>query len=265
MSEESRVPANVARYQRGAAAEIGCTIDDFRSNRLTVVERPADCLEPFLLKAVTFGTGTVISVEPSYVEFVRDIAIEPHYRALYAQVWFQPLVDEGKRRGDDIAWRGPGLGFVPGRSIEALPIPQGLELVRVEAAWREEHLPSREFSNALGDPDDTIAAELWQFALLLVDAAAAPAAIAGAYILNRDDPTRDGYDHLEIGVDVARAHRGEGLAPVVVTAMAAEAERMGLLATYYCAPSNIRSQRTAWSCGFVPALSHAVARIRTGG
>jgi RimJ/RimL family protein N-acetyltransferase len=98
--------------------------------------------------------------------------------------------------------------------------------------------------------------------LLLVDSSRAPAAIAGAYVLNRNDPSRDGYDHLEIGVDVARQHRGEGLAPVVVTAMAAEAEALGLLATYYCAPTNIRSQRTAWSCGFIPALSHSVARIR---
>ena len=262
MSEAARIPANVARYQRGAAAEIGCSIDDFRTNGLTVVERPDDCLEPFLVKAVTFGTGTVISVDASYVVFVRGVAIEPHYRALYAQVWLQQLVDEGRRRGDDIAWRGPGLGFVPGAAIEAMPVPAGFQLLRVGTDWREEHLHSLQFSNALAEPDDTIAAELWQFALLLVDAAGAPAALAGAYVLNRGDPTREGYDHLEIGVDVARAHRGEGLAPIVVTAMAAEAERMGLLATYYCAPTNIRSQRTAWSCGFVPALSHSVARIR---
>lgn len=248
------IPANVARYQRGAAAEIGCSVNDFRSNALTIVERPVDCWEPYLLKILTFGTGTVISVEPQHLEFVRSIAIEPHFRAFTPPVLLAPFAAECARRGEVVAWRGPGLGFVPASAIDPVTMPEGFQLERVGAAWRDAQLPSRVFANALAEPGDSIAADLWQFALVLMDARGEPAAAAGAY--------RDGADRLEIGVDVVREHRGEGLAPVVVTAMAAEAERMGLLPTYYCAPTNIRSQRTAWSCGFIPALSHAVARIR---
>jgi hypothetical protein len=253
MGEATRIPANVARFQRGMAAEIGCAVEDFRSDALAIVERPADCWEPYVLKAVTFGTGTVISVEPRYLEFVRGIAIEPHYRAFTSPVLLAPFAAECARRAEEVTWRGPGLGFAPAGVLDQRPVPVGFRLERVDRFWRESQVPSGIFANALGDPGDIVAGDLWWFALVLLDSDGTPAAAAGAY--------RDGLDRLEIGVDVARAHRGEALAPVVVTAMAAEAERLGLLATYYCAPTNIRSQRTAWSCGFVPALSHSVARL----
>jgi GNAT superfamily N-acetyltransferase len=245
--------ANINRFQRGMAAEIGCSIDDFRSDALAIVERPEDCWEPYALKIVTFGTGTVISAEPRYLEFVRSIAIEPHFRAFTPAVFLAPFAAECARRAEEITWRGPGLGFVPGGTIETIPIAAGFTLERVGEPWRESHVAARVFANALGEPDDIVAGDLWWFALVLFGPDGEPAAAAGAY--------RDGLDRLEIGVDVARAHRGMGQAPIVVTAMAAEAESMGLMPSYYCAPTNIRSQRTAWSCGFVPALSHAVARL----
>jgi hypothetical protein len=243
---------NLARYQQATADEIGCDPPDFHSNTLTVVERPAQARDPWALLIVTFGTGTVISADRDYLPFIAGRTIEPHYRAFYPPVLLEPLARHAAAIGREIAWRGANLGFVPASQPRSIPAAAGLELVRVDAAWRERHIASGVFSNALGDSGDSIAAASWRFALVLVDADGTPAAVAGAY--------DDGPGRLEIGVDVARPFRGTGLAPGMVTAMAREAIGQGLLPTYYCAPTNIRSQRTALSCGFMPVVSIAQAR-----
>lgn len=81
-----------------------------------------------------------------------------------------------------------------------------------------------------------------------------PAAVTGAY--------DDGEGLLEIGVDVARAYRGRGLGEAVVRHMAAAIHAEGMVPTYYCAPTNVRSHRTALTCGFVPIASGAgVGRV----
>ena len=74
-------------------------------------------------------------------------------------------------------------------------------------------------------------------------------AVAGAF---------DTHGMLEIGVDVVRSHRGQRLATLVVSAMAREIMRRGEVPFYGCGATNIRSQRTAESCGFRIVCADAV-------
>ncbi|HMO54721.1 MAG TPA: GNAT family N-acetyltransferase, partial [Tepidiformaceae bacterium] len=157
------------------------------------------------------------------------------------------------RRGEQFAYRTPGLGFIPGEAPGQPEAPGGLVARRVGRDWRAGFVESAVFDNALGDLDSDYVDSLWRFATVLFDGET-PAAVAGAY--------DDGDGFLEIGVDVARAYRGQGLGEAVVKAQAWAIHQEGFVPTYYCAPTNIRSHRTALTCGFVPVSSHAgVSRV----
>lgn len=250
----TRFEQNLARYRASRARSLGCDVSAFESNALTIVTRPETALEPFVLLALTFGTGTVISVEPEYVDFVRDHAPDPHHRAFAAPWLMQPLVEHATSKGHDLAWRGPNLAFLPSSEPPKLETPQGLRWERVDRAWRAPRVADGTFSNALGDPGEVYAEEAWRYALALVDAEGEPAAVAGGYY--------DDEEFLEIGVDVARAYRGQGLGRLVVSAMANDIIAGGRTPTYYCSPTNIRSQRTALSCGFLPTASAVKVGVR---
>ncbi len=234
------------RYRAARAVELGCTTADFESHALTIADRPAVSESLFVFQAVTFGTGTVVSIAPDYREWVTANAPEMHYRAMFPNVLLAPLAEEGKRRGEDLAWRSPNLSFIPGSEIAAVPVPEGLVGRRVERDFHDAHVESATFDNSLGGPGNTFVSALWQYGFVLFDGDT-PAAVAGAY--------HDGDGLREIGVDVAREYRGRGLGPVVVTNLAALIREAGSLSTYYCSPTNVRSHRNALSCGFVPVAS----------
>ena len=54
------------------ADELGCRIEDFTSEALVVVSRPADADERFLARIATAGLGTVASVVPELVEWAGE-------------------------------------------------------------------------------------------------------------------------------------------------------------------------------------------------
>lgn len=234
------------RYRLARAVELGCAAEDFDSHALTIADRPAISESLFVFQAVTFGTGTVVSIASDYREWVTDNAPEMHYRAMFPNVLLAPLAEEGKRRGEEIGWRSPNLSFIPGSDIAALPIPDGLVGRRVERDFHDAHVESGTFDNSLGDPGSQFVSTLWQYGFVLFDGET-PAAVAGAY--------DDGIGLREIGVDVAREYRGRGLGPVVVTNLARLIRDEGCLPSYYCSPTNVRSHRNALSCGFVPVAS----------
>lgn len=243
----------IARYRAARALELGCDEAAFDSHALTIVPKPATTPQPYLLLGMTFGTGTVLSVEQDYLEWVRTNAPQPHFRAMFPWAMFQPLVEEAKRRGESLDPRFPNLGFVAGAEPASPPIPDGLAARRVDRDWRGEYVESGVFDNSLGTPGSAYVDSIWRFGVVLFDGET-PAAVAGGY--------EDGDGLIEIGVDVAREYRGRGLGAAVVAAMNHEIARQGHIATYYCAPTNVRSHRTALACGFVPVVSGArVTRV----
>lgn len=240
--------ANLARFRAECARELGCDESAFDSHGLTVVPRPETARYQNFAAVHTFGTGTVVSVEPSYVEWTLAHTPEKHFLALHGSDFLVPFLAETERRGDRGVLRGTGLGFVAEELAAEPVLPVGVTTTRIDRDWRAAYLPSGVFDNALGEPGEAHPEEYWRWGIALVAPDGEPMAVAGA------------YDHgpylLEIGVDVQREHRGKGLGLAAVSLLSRAIHEQGLTATYFCAASNVRSHRTALACGFVP--------VRTG-
>lgn len=239
------------RYRITRADFVGCDVDDFDREDLVIVEKRPHPGAKHLAIALTFGTGTVVSVAADYLEWTRANAPrDKHYRAMFPNALLQPLKEEGARRGESIDWRSPNLSFLPTAAPSAIRLPPEFTGLEFGRDWRDQIFPTGEFHNALGELDDPDNANFRYGFAILHDGR--PAAVAGGW----DD---FGNDITEIGVDVARGFRGMGLAPVVVTNLAAMIAARGEIPAYYCAPTNIRSHRNAIACGFTPVASAARA------
>src|SRR5512132_2583115 len=98
----------LGRFRTTRATMLGCVPADFDSHSLVIVDRPESQPTRFLMMALTFGTGTVVSVRPDYTEWVRANApTDKHYRAMFPNVLLQPLTEEAARRGETAGWRSP--------------------------------------------------------------------------------------------------------------------------------------------------------------
>ncbi len=223
--------------------DFGCKDSDFDSHALTIVQRPSDSKEKHIAMAWTVGTGTVLSVEESWLDFARTLEFEKHFLAFQPQGFMVPMLEEARRRGVEVIARSPGLGFLPAELPDPPALPAGLRLARWE---KDECTPwAPTFHNALWDQPEDLDGFL--YALVLVDHAGAPQAMAGAW--------REGEGLVEIGVDVAHDARGRGLGPIIVKTLARHIFDSGNVPTYYCAATNVRSHRTALASGFVPVIS----------
>jgi GNAT superfamily N-acetyltransferase len=229
-----------ARAAREAyAAGLHVPLDALDNGQLTIIDRPEHAVWATAL-AVTFGTGTVLSIDPAYRQFVEDHLPEKHYRAMSGS-FLQSITAEGERRGVKLLWFPPSLCFVLASQPPDLPVPAGFELCEHDSAWMSAEQANQRFENGVGEPGRDGREFRNKFALALYDERGEAAAVAGAF---------DTYGMHEIGVDVVRGHRGKGLGRLVVSAMAREILRRGDVPFYGCAATNIRSQRTAASCGF---------------
>lgn len=222
-------------YANGLAISPGV----FDNEQLTVVDRPENASWATVL-AATFGTGTVLSVDPGYRQFVEEHRPEKHYRAMSGS-FLQSIAAEGERRGVKLLWFPPSLCFVLASEPSELALPSGFVLREHDRDWMNAEQRNKRFHNGVGAVGQDGRDFRNRYALALYDSGGEVAAVAGAF---------DTYGMSEIGVDVARAYRGRGLGRLVVSAMAREIMRRGEVPFYGCAPTNIRSQRTAASCGF---------------
>lgn len=228
------------------AKGMGVEPDAFETSALTIVDRPV-ATPWYTAMAATFGNGTVIAVDPAYRELVEQRQPAPHYRVHYPEFLYT-LVEEGARRGETLAASSPGVLWALG-SLPAEPTGRdGLELRTVDADWMATEMPNRRFENGIGLPGVAGRDFRNRFASVLFDAGGEPVAVAGAF---------DNFGLLEIGVDVVREHRGNGLGPLVVAAVTREIVAAGDTPFYGCAATNIRSQHTALACGFIPVASDA--------
>lgn len=246
---------NLARFRAESARELGCEESAFDSHALTVVSRPESARYKNFAFVHTFGTGTVVSVEPSYLEWTLAHTPEKHFLAFGGSDFLVPFLAETERRGDRAVMRGTALGFVAEELPPEPSLPAGVSVHRLDRQWRARHLQSGVFDNSLGEPGEAHPEQYWRFGVALVGADGEPMAVAGAY--------DDGLELLEIGVDVHRDHRGKGLGAAVVATLSRLIHNQGLTATYFCAASNVRSHRTALACGFVPVRTHTGIRPPT--
>ncbi len=240
--------AQSRRVLDGLAHELACEPGQLTSERLEVVERPAPVGSGKVVLAATCGLGTVLSVPPLLVDWVRDHApSDRHFRAMQP-FFLAELATEVQRRG--IAPRATAHGFSQGFALGELlkmpAIPPGYSIKLVERDWMALHRPSNVFDNALGESEELDRVEKTARGFAVFDSAGEPAAVAGWW--------DDGHGREEIGVDVRRESRGMGLAKAVVIAATHAIVEGGGVPFYSCGATNVRSQRNALSCGFLPVF-----------
>jgi hypothetical protein len=209
------------------------------NEHLTIVDRPENATWS-TVTAVTFGTGTVLSIDPAYRDFIEANQPGKHYRAM-SGAFLQSVAAEGARRGVTLRWFPASLCFTIASDPPVTALPAGHELREHDREWMNAEQANRRFENGVGEPGVDGREFRNKFALALYDPEGEVAAVAGAFDTN---------GMSEIGVDVVRGRRGAGLGRLVVSALAREIMRRGDVPFYGCAPTNIRSQRTAASCGF---------------
>ena len=229
--------------KRAYAAGLGCEPEAFEGEQLTIVDRP-EPPEWWTAAVVTFGTGTVVSVERTYRECAEAHVPEPHYLAAQPD-FLSGIQAEAARRGQLLTVRAPRNGW----TLSAIPpppaVPNGYELRTLDAAWVASVQEAGLFENGVGNSGRT---PKNQYACALFDREDNLVAVGGVYLK---------FGAQEIGVDVVREHRGSGFGRLVVAAAARVVVERGGTPLYFCAATNIRSQRTALSCGFLPVMSDA--------
>jgi RimJ/RimL family protein N-acetyltransferase len=235
------------KLREAIATSLGGTVDAFTSERLTIVDRPEPPAWPYVAMVATFGTGTLVSIDPEYRDVAEEHAPSPHYRAHYPS-FLNRILEAGATRGIRMEASPPMLLWALSRMPEARPAPPGLTFQRVDAAWMVAEQANHRFENGVGEPGVAAREMRNRFGAALMDDSGRPIAVAGAFLT---------FGVLEIGVDVVREHRGRGLAPLVVAAVTREIVERGETPLYGCGATNIRSQHTALAAGFMPVCSDA--------
>jgi hypothetical protein len=235
------------RMRAALAQHLGCRARDFLEERLTVVDRPPSAW-PYTLTAATFGTGTVLSIDPAYRDFVDAHSPPVHYHAA-APSFLASVAAEGERRGHRLTVQGAVLLFTTCDDPGDVQPPAGYSIATFDRAWMHARQNRPGFERGVGRPGDDVRESRNRFAVALLDASGEPAAVAGVF---------ETYGMLEIGLDVARSHRGRGLSTTVTRAAARVIIDEGAVPLYGCAATNVRSHRTAESAGFAIAASDAV-------
>lgn len=230
--------------------ELGCQLADLESERLIVVPRPPDPRhQHYLALVASAGVGTVASVAPEMMEWAGNHRPERHFLAL-RHPFLEGFVAEARSRGwpEATAW-SLGLGFALAEVRPVPPTPAGLTLRRVDASWMASYRDARIFENAVAEPGEEHIARI-RHGFALFDAGDQPVAVAGIW--------EQGNRRDEIGVDVVRAHRGEGLAKVVVLSAVHDILGRGRAPFYSISETNVRSHRNALACGFLPLFNWSV-------
>ncbi len=231
------------------AAGIGCQPEDFVTERLTIVDRP-EASPWYTVLAVTFGVGTVISVEPRARAFVERHAPAPAYRSFYP-VLMQKVAEEYGTRiaGEALGYHVPGICWALSEVPLDESLPDGVSLRVVDADWMKAEMGRSRWENGLGTVGGNDGRELRNmYGIVLANRQGEVVAVAGVF---------NNYNMSEIGIDVTRDQRGAGLAGIAVRAAVREILSRGETPLYGCAATNIRSHRTALTSGFVPVYSDA--------
>lgn len=246
-----------AALLKGAALDLGCEPRALYSHALTIVSRPKVQRRPFVALAVDSGLGTVLSVEPSLMEWARaNVPDGNHSQAL--QMFFIADLERRAAEGGFAGAKahGTGLSFALSELVTAPELPEGLRLREMPLSWMEAQRSSNVFDNALGEAEDKERFGRTRTAFAVLTANDEPLAIAGV--------CNYGWGREEVGVDVRREVRGHGLAKVVVIAAIRSILDTGHLPYYSCGATNVRSHNNAIACGFRPAFARASVTAKAG-
>ena len=231
-----------------AAEDYGCKAEDFlKPDNMCVRFAPTArarkyLYPPYVLDMATYGSNIVCACareteKPAY-EYIEALDPErafecPNINRLNAML--SPL-------GCEIA--GMGEYFLPRMElVQALPSPLPIRML-YSKDFKDLYVP--EFSNALCEKRkelDCLGAGAYDGGKLVAFAAC----------------SRDGEDMWQIGVDVLKEYRRQGLAAAVTSRLAMEILSLGKVPFYCCAWANVKSAKNALKCGFRPAWTQMYA------
>lgn len=230
------------RIRAGLVRDLGCDDEALDSHALVVVPLPPDHPDKRIaLLAVTLGTGTVVSAESRLIPLIEADVPPKHYRAM-RPYYLERIAGQGSTATERLSAHGHSLGFALAVLPEQAGARPGLELVQFGPDWMARYRAAGGFDNALGEPDEPNLTPIAAFAL--VEPGGEPVAIAGIH--------DERHQRWEIGLDVVRSRRGRGLARPVVIAATRRILEQGQVPIYTCGATNVRSHRTALSCGYLP-------------
>ncbi len=227
------------------ASQLGCVPAALDGGALTVVDRPRDSREQHLAVIASTGLGSVVSVkDPRLGDWAREQTLEHHFRVL-APSFLEGMTARARELGYTGA-RSHSLseGMVLAGDLPPRPLPAGYRLIELPLAEQERLRTGGQFENALGEPSESqkIAAMRVAFAAQAPDGSLA--GVAGAW---------DQYPGIdEIGIDVAPAHRGQGLATALTDHAVRWVREQGRWPIYTYGIWNIRSMNNGLSAGFRP-------------
>lgn len=255
-----RMPGELHRqavdaFQAEFARQLGCEVAAFHRQGLTVVERPPEGREPHLVIVAECGLGTVISTRDSALLPWLEQAtakLEYHFRA-FQPAFLEATAEEARRLGHAGArTHGTTLGMVLASEPAAGETGAAIERLTAEEIFALR--ATDVFDNALLEADEP-PEELARFraAFGVRGAKRQFVAMAGVW---------DQYTGIdEIGVDVVREARGQGLARAVTLEAARWVREQGRWPVYTTGMSNLRSMNNGLACGFRPGWALTVVYV----
>ena len=241
------------RIKTQLAYEFNCEPEDFSGKETLITSaiphkkrRKFSEKFPFLQMA-TFGVNAVISADERIHPWLREWVKGKQGFWLFQHEYFFELEEELRRYGLKMA--PTHHMFVP--KPELMEIKTGLKVRWLEQGEIMAYYGREEFPNALCDrfyPErpDVIAVT----------------ALDGEKIMGMAGCSADSPEMWQIGIDVCPAYQGMGVGKTLVSLLRDEIFRRGAIPYYGTSLSNIRSRRTALSCGFLPAWIETVSEVR---
>lgn len=236
---------SAAAFRREFAAQLACDPAAFDSNALTIVERPAQSREGQLAIVATCGTGSVLSVKDARLgEWAAEQTLETHHR-IFLPSFLEGLAARARELGyADARSHSPSEGMVLAQDLPPRDLPPGYRIAELPIAERERLRPGREFENALGEPAEHAKIASIRIAFGAFAPGGTLAGVAGVW---------DQYPGIdEIGLDVARAHRGQGLATALTIHATRWIRANGRWPIYTYGVTNVRSMNNGLSAGYRP-------------
>ena len=201
---------------------------------------------PFLQMA-TFGTNAVISADKRIHPWLHEWVKEKQGFWLFQHEYYFELETELRKYGLKMA--STHHMFVP--KPELLEVTTEMKIKWLEQDDIMSYYGREEFSNALCDRFHPERPDV--LAVIALD---------GEKIMGMAGCSADSPEMWQIGIDVCPAYQGMGVGKTLVSLLRDETFRRGAIPYYGTSLSNIRSRRTALSCGFLPAWIEAVSEVR---
>ncbi len=225
-----------------SAWDLQCGEEDFfKKEPVVVISKPEARKKKFMpelnvCELVTYGTNVVASVAPELKEIVEDYLKDKDPERAFETPGILQLENALAPFGYGIAYMGQD--YLPRvELISDLPCPFEM---RVLEKGEFEHLYTDDFSNALCEKRKHLD-------VLCVAAYDREKEIALAGC------SSDGEEMWQIGIDVMKDYRHQGIAAALTSRLAIEILKRGKVPFYGCAWANVKSQRNAVKCGFRPA------------